>query len=172
MNRPCTFCVNPVGVQIRQRGLIAKLLDRLWWLVIHLENTTRSPPPAGFVCHISVRRPTARRIRARVVGNGAREEDWGRQLGGVEGRRKARHTGTGSLVDAAKGGTKTSRRSIARRESVTRWLTRPLRGLLEGQMMSQGQLSISYSDEPLLKIVLLSKEKVLRGGQRECEREM
>lgn len=48
-----TFCVDPVGVQVRQSRLVTKLLKRLWRLMIDLKDTTRSPPSAGLVCHIS-----------------------------------------------------------------------------------------------------------------------
>jgi hypothetical protein len=80
-----TFSINPVGVQIRQGCLVADLLECLERLMIHLEDATRSPPPAHLlVCHALIDTSAARVIGSLVVGDGAREEDWRRQLGGIE----------------------------------------------------------------------------------------
>ena len=57
--------------------------------MVDLKNATRSPPPTALVRHPAVRGPTARRIRARVVGDGPREKYRGRQLDGVESPRGA-----------------------------------------------------------------------------------
>lgn len=53
--------------------------------MIDLEDTARSPPAATFVVHGLVNAPASRRFGVRVVGDGAREEDWRRQLEGIEG---------------------------------------------------------------------------------------
>jgi hypothetical protein len=83
-----TFCVGPVGVKVRQSSLVADLLECLGRLVVHLEDTARSPPAGArstLVGHILGAGPAARRVVARVKGDGALEEDWGRQLGGIDG---------------------------------------------------------------------------------------
>lgn len=84
-----TLCISPVGIQVGQRGLVADLLEGLGGLVVDLEDTARSPPAATSVAvaHVEVGASAPRRLRARVVGDGAREEDWGRQLGGIVGGR-------------------------------------------------------------------------------------
>lgn len=84
-----TLCIGPVGVQVGQGGLVADLLEGLGRLMVDLEDAARSPPAATVVavahCGVEVGASTARRLRARVVGDGAREEDWRRQLGGIVG---------------------------------------------------------------------------------------
>ena len=69
-----TFRVDPIRVQVRESRLVAELLDGLGRLVVDLKDATRSPPPARLVRHRAVRSPTTRRVGARVVGDGAREE--------------------------------------------------------------------------------------------------
>ena len=96
-----TFCIGPVGVEVGQRRLVADLLECLGGLVVHLKDAARSPPAGAVVAvgHVEVGASTARRSSARVVGNGALEEDWGRQLGGigeVMGRRGGREGSLGS----------------------------------------------------------------------------
>jgi hypothetical protein len=63
--------------------------------MVDLENTTRPSPSAARVRigHFVVCAPAPWRVVARVKGDGALEEDWGRQLGGVsEGARLERKT--------------------------------------------------------------------------------
>lgn len=90
--RPHTFCVGPVGIQVGQRSLVTNLLEGLRGLVVDLEDAARSPPAATStpVRHVEIGASTARRFRARVVGDGTREEDWRRQLGGIDGVRLGR----------------------------------------------------------------------------------
>lgn len=54
--------------------------------MVDLEDTARSPPAAARcrVGHFKIASP-ARWSRARVVGDGALEKNWGRQLGGIVG---------------------------------------------------------------------------------------
>jgi hypothetical protein len=89
-----TFSIDPVRVEVRQRRLIAQLLDRLRRLMVNLEDATRSPPSSTFVRHVRVDAST-RWVGARVVRDGARDKEWGRQLGGVVGvcRRGLRRVG-------------------------------------------------------------------------------
>ena len=80
-----TFGIDPVGVQVGQGSLVADLLQRLLRLVVDLEDAARSPPAARVgVCHGPVGTASARRMGGRVVGDGALEEDWGRQFGGID----------------------------------------------------------------------------------------
>lgn len=44
-----TFGVVPVGVEVWQGGLVADLFERLWGLVINLEDTARPPTSAAFI---------------------------------------------------------------------------------------------------------------------------
>lgn len=53
--------------------------------MVDLEDATRSPPPRRPVRHCARASSSARRVFARVVGDGAREKEWGRQFGGVDG---------------------------------------------------------------------------------------
>lgn len=59
--------------------------------MVDLEDTARSPPARARVVsigHVEVDAPASRRalrIVARVESDGALEEDWGRQLGGIAG---------------------------------------------------------------------------------------
>lgn len=80
-----TFGIHPVRIQVRQHRLIAELLDGLWRLMVYLEDTARSPPPGTFVVHGFVNAPASGRFGVRVVSDGTREDDWGRQLEGIEG---------------------------------------------------------------------------------------
>jgi len=99
-----TLGIGPIGIQIRQRCLITDLLKGLGWLVVDLEDTARSPPTGARVVpvgHVEVDAPASRRalrIVARVEGDGALEENWGRQLGGIAGdvvgRRLVKHEGS------------------------------------------------------------------------------
>jgi hypothetical protein len=83
----CTFGAGPVGIKIWQGSLVAYLLESLRGLVIDLENAARPPPTAASVpfghCVISAAAPW--RVVARVKGDGALEEYWRRQLGGIAG---------------------------------------------------------------------------------------
>ena len=90
--KPHTFGIGPVGIQIRQGCLVAYLLERLGRLMVDLEDTARSPPTATRVVAIghvevgaSASASAAGRLVARVEGDGALEENWGRQLGGIAG---------------------------------------------------------------------------------------
>lgn len=86
-----TLSINPIRVSIGQRCTVTELLDGLRGLVVDLQNTTR-PPPTSRVCfrHF-VHASSTRRIGGpRVVGDGTREKDWGRQLDGVAGCRGKR----------------------------------------------------------------------------------
>jgi hypothetical protein len=82
-----TFSIGPVGIQVGRGRLVTDLLEGLRRLVIDLEDTARSPPAGStaLVTHIEVVASTARRFGTRVVGNGALEEDWRRQFGGIDG---------------------------------------------------------------------------------------
>jgi hypothetical protein len=53
--------------------------------MVDLEDAAGSPPPATCVAiwHIAISTSTTGRLCAHVVGDGAREENWGRQFGGV-----------------------------------------------------------------------------------------
>lgn len=81
-----TFCICPIGIQIGQRSLVADLLESLGGFVVHLQDAGGSPPAFGAVLigHVEVCASTTGRLGSRVVGDGALEEDWGRQFGGVE----------------------------------------------------------------------------------------
>jgi len=80
-----TFGIDPVRVQVGQSRLVAQLLNRLQGFVVDLEDATRSPPPAAFVCHLRILSAPTRSVGAHVVGDGARDKKWGRQFGGVVG---------------------------------------------------------------------------------------
>lgn len=78
--------------------------------MIYLKDTARSPPagtriPIG---HVEINTSTARTwwIRGRVVGDGALEKNWGRQLGGIGG------DGRKELFDAGEGGGSTGGRAV------------------------------------------------------------
>lgn len=66
--------------------------------MVNLKDATRPPPPATFVCHGWIWGTPTRRVCARVVGDGARKNDWGRQLGGVVGVCRRRAPGDSLLV--------------------------------------------------------------------------
>lgn len=85
-----TFRIDPVCVAVGQRGAVTELLNRLRGLVVDLEDGTRPPPTSRILFRHLVYTPSTRRIGARVVGDGALEEDWGRQLAGVAGSRGER----------------------------------------------------------------------------------
>jgi hypothetical protein len=55
--------------------------------MIDLEDTARSPPssPGVSIGHVEIGASVPRGVVARVKGDGALEEDWGRQLGGIVG---------------------------------------------------------------------------------------
>lgn len=94
-----TFGIGPVGIQVRQSCLVTDLLEGLGGLMVDLEDTARPPPAATRVAisHVEVDTSTtatasasssitvARRVVARVKGDGTLEKNWGRQLGGVAG---------------------------------------------------------------------------------------
>lgn len=87
-----TFGACPVGIKIRESSLVTDLLEGLWGLMIDLEDAARPPPTGAGAASVSVRHveidaASARRFRTRVVGDGALQQDWGRQLGGIEGVR-------------------------------------------------------------------------------------
>ena len=90
-----TFGTGPISIEVGQSRLVTNLLKRLRRLVVDLEETTRSPPASAFVfaiSHIEVGTSAstpasaARRVVARVKGDGALEKNWGRQLGGIVGQ--------------------------------------------------------------------------------------
>lgn len=86
MYRGHTLCVDPFCVEVRYRGLVAELLQRLRGLFV--DKTTATSPP-GLFCfegHLGacgrgqlVRGP---RIASKAQ---AAVEDYGRQLGGIAG---------------------------------------------------------------------------------------
>jgi len=78
-----TLGIDPVGVEVWQCGLVIQLLNGLERLMVDLEDTARSPPTSRPVRHVARRSSSTRRICARVVGDGASEQDWGRQFGGI-----------------------------------------------------------------------------------------
>lgn len=85
-----TFGICPIGIQVRQSCLVAYLLEGLGRLVVDLEDTARSPPAGAKVVaigHVEVGAAAPRRVVARVEGDGALQENWGRQLGGIAGGR-------------------------------------------------------------------------------------
>lgn len=72
-----TFCIDPVGIEVGNDGLVTDLFEGLGRLVMDLEDATRSPASACSVRHGSVRgAATWRGVGSRVVGDGARDEDW------------------------------------------------------------------------------------------------
>lgn len=79
MNGPGTFGICPVGVEVRQRSLVADLLESLGRLMVNLEDTARSPPSGSSSprCvafgHVEIDAASARRLVRRVVGDGALE---------------------------------------------------------------------------------------------------
>lgn len=82
-----TFCIGPVGVEVGQRSLIADLFKSLGRFMVELEDAA-GPPPASHgiaIGHVEIAVSTARRFGAGVVRDGALEENWGRQLGGIDG---------------------------------------------------------------------------------------
>lgn len=83
--RKCTFGVGPVGIEVWQSSLIADLLESFGRFVVDLENAARPPPTTARipVSHFMVSAPAPRGVVARVKSDGALEEDWGRQLGGI-----------------------------------------------------------------------------------------
>jgi hypothetical protein len=82
--RKLTLRIHPVCIQVWQCRLVTHMLYCLWRFLV--QQTTRPPPPPSFLlAHGSVRTARTGGFRARVVGDGARKEDWGRQFGG--GRR-------------------------------------------------------------------------------------
>lgn len=84
-----TFGVCPVRVEVGKGSLVADLLESLGRLMVDLEDTARSPPPGAGACvtlgHVEIYASPSRRFCACVVGNGALEQDWRRQLGGIDG---------------------------------------------------------------------------------------
>ena len=80
-----TFGIDPLRVQVGESRLIAQLLKRFLRLLVDLEYTTRPPSPGRlFLPHVQIRRTASSRgFCARVVRDGAGEDDWGRHFGGV-----------------------------------------------------------------------------------------
>jgi hypothetical protein len=77
-----TFSVDPICVQIWQSRLIAHMLYSFWGFVI--QQTARPPSPTSLeFAHCFVFAARTWRFATRVVGDGARKEDWGRQFGGI-----------------------------------------------------------------------------------------
>lgn len=95
-----TLGIGPVGVEVGQGSLITDLLQSLRRLVVDLEDTTRSPPTATgiLVRHIEIGTIASWGgffVRRRVEIDGALEENWGRQLGGIDGVRGCEAGGEG-----------------------------------------------------------------------------
>lgn len=72
-----TFRVYPVGIEIRERLLVADLLQCLGRLMVDLEDTARSPPTRRLglrhvlVIVVVVRASYAWLVRSHVVGDGS-----------------------------------------------------------------------------------------------------
>jgi len=72
VNSPCTFCIDPVGIQVWKSSLITHMFYGLRRLLV--QQTTRPSPPARpLFAHGWILTARAWRFRARVVGDGARK---------------------------------------------------------------------------------------------------
>lgn len=79
------FGIDPLRIEVGESRLIAQLLERFLRLLIDLEDAARSPSSGRlFLPHVQIRRTASSRgVRARVVRDGAGEDDWGRHFGGI-----------------------------------------------------------------------------------------